>query len=137
MKRLFLICLALAALTCAATVAMAADIEAPEGPVEMKFPAEGNKYAPVQFLHHDGHLQYTDCKTCHHTWDGTSALLSCSSDGCHSDTSRENKREPTSYDSAFHARKADQSCVGCHQKVSKENKDSAAPTKCNDCHTRS
>ena len=137
MKRftfLALICMIMA-IGLAAATAMAAD--APTDPIEMKFPSDNNKYAPIMFEHHAKHLGLKDgCVSCHHKWDGASAVQGCRIEGCHSDTSKEMKKEPTSYDSAFHARNAPNSCVGCHTAQLKDNPDSKAPKKCNECHTK-
>ncbi len=137
MKRftmLALICMVMA-LGLAAASAMAAD--APSEAIEMKYPDDSNKYAPIMFEHHAKHLGLADgCKACHHKWDGAGAIQGCRVDGCHTDTSKEAKKEPTSYDSAFHARNAANSCVGCHSAQAKANPDCKAPTKCNDCHSK-
>jgi len=129
-----LVCLSMV-LAVALAAAIAAD--APADPIEMKYPGDDNKFAPIMFEHHEGHLGLADgCVSCHHTWDGAAEIQSCTAEGCHSDTSKEMKKEPTSYDSAFHARKSERSCVGCHSALVKENADSKAPKNCNDCHTK-
>ncbi|MBU1248520.1 MAG: cytochrome c3 family protein [Proteobacteria bacterium] len=136
MKRLTIIILACISMLCIATVALAV-APAPKDPVEMKFPADGNKYAPIMFVHHDRHLAVEgSCATCHHKWDGASAVTGCSVEGCHSDVSKENKKNPESYDSAFHSRTAPNSCVNCHTVTLKADPASKAPKKCNDCHTK-
>lgn len=137
MKRftiLALVCMTMA-LGLAATTALAAD--APSGAIEMKYPGDDNKYAPIMFEHHQQHLSLeSGCQACHHKWDGAGAIQGCRVEGCHSDTSKEHKKEPTSYDSAFHARNAANSCVGCHTAQIKDNPDSKAPKKCNECHSK-
>lgn len=120
-----------------AAAAFAATPPAPEAAVEMKFPGEKNKYAPIMFEHHDRHLAVEgSCVTCHHKWDGKSDITGCRVEGCHSDFSKANRKQPTSYDYAFHARKAANSCVGCHSATLKANPSSPAPKKCNDCHSK-
>lgn len=138
MKRLSILFLALVLTASFAAAAYAVAMpDAPKTAVEMKFPGDSNKYAPIMFEHHDRHLAVEgSCATCHHQWDGKSAITGCRVDGCHSDFSRENKKQPTSYDSAFHARKAANSCVGCHTAALKANPSSVAPKKCNDCHSK-
>jgi hypothetical protein len=138
MRRIIAIVLALSALLCfLATMALAAAPEAPGEALEMKYPGDQAKYAPIMFQHTEAHLGVEGgCETCHHTWDGQSEIASCSADGCHNDISRENKREPTSYDSAFHSRKAPNSCVGCHSAMLKADASFKGPKKCNDCHSR-
>lgn len=137
MRRIAIIAVALAALLCALTAVAIAAADAPKDAVEMKYPGERAKYAPIMFEHHAGHLGVEGgCVTCHHTWDGESAISTCDTEGCHNDTSRENKREPTSYDSAFHSRKAPNSCVGCHSAMLKADASFKGPKKCNDCHSK-
>lgn len=138
MKRLSIIFLALALIMSLAAAALAvAAPEAPKKAVEMKFPADTNKYAPIMFEHHDRHLAVEgSCVTCHHKWDGKGDIKGCRVDGCHSDTSKENKKQPTSYDSAFHLKSSGKSCVGCHTAQLKTNPESKAPKKCNDCHSK-
>ena len=135
MKRIAVLVLLCTSLALGAALAYAAD--APSGPVEMKFPGDNNKYAPIMFEHHAKHLGLEQgCQACHHKWDGSGEIKGCRVEGCHSDTSKEHKKEPTSYDSAFHARKAANSCVGCHSALGKDNADFKGPTKCNQCHTK-
>ncbi|WP_022663426.1 cytochrome c3 family protein [Paucidesulfovibrio longus] len=138
MRRIIVPVFVLTALFCllAASAALAAP-EAPKDPVEMKYPDDGNKYAPIMFMHTDKHLGVAGgCATCHHKWDGKAEITGCRVEGCHSDTSREMKREPTSYDSAFHSKDAKMSCVGCHTANLKDNPDFKGPKKCNDCHSK-
>jgi hypothetical protein len=137
MKRIAVVCMLCLGLLALAATALAASPPAPDSAVEMKFPGENNKYAPIMFEHHAAHLAVEgSCATCHHMWDGKSAITGCRVEGCHADTSKENKREPTSYDSAFHARNAANSCVGCHTATLKANPEAKSPKKCNDCHSK-
>lgn len=138
MKRLSIIFLALALTVSIAAAAFAVAMpDAPKEKVEMKFPGEKNKFAPIMFEHHDRHLAIEgSCVSCHHKWDGKSDITGCRVEGCHVDFSKANKKQPTSYDSGFHFRKSTKSCVGCHTATIKANKASVAPKKCNDCHTK-
>ncbi|MGE4292914.1 MAG: cytochrome c3 family protein [Desulfovibrio sp.] len=139
MRRIIVPVFALAALFCllAVSTALAVAPEAPKAPVEMKFPGPDNKYAPIMFEHHAQHLAVQGgCVTCHHKWDSKSAITGCRVEGCHSDTSKEMKREPTSYDSAFHSKTAANSCIGCHTAMLKDNPAFKGPKKCNDCHSK-
>lgn len=139
MKRIVLVTLACAALVLGLALAASAASgkDAPGKPVEMKFPGDGAKYAPIMFPHHAQHLAVKGgCETCHHKWDGKGEIKACASAGCHDDTSKANKKQPTSYDSAFHTRDSGHSCVGCHTAQLKENPASKAPKKCNECHSK-
>ncbi|MGE4553295.1 MAG: cytochrome c3 family protein [Desulfovibrionaceae bacterium] len=123
MKKLLLVSLMVAALFAAYTVAaLAAD--APAKPVEIKFLGDGAKYAPVMF-DHSKHAALK-CEDCHHKM-AESKDMKCTT--CHKDVTKENKKKPESFDSAFHA-KSTHSCVGCHKEMKK------GPTKCNECHSK-
>lgn len=126
MKKTLLITLMIVALLGAFTVSVAVSADAPAGDVEMKYPGEKTKYAPIKFSHAAHAAQA--CEDCHHK-----GMDDPKCTGCHSDYSKENKKNPESFDSAFHNKKSVHSCVGCHKKLGK---DSPAPTKCNDCHTK-
>lgn len=132
MKKTLLISMVTAALVCLFALPALYAVDAP-GDLSIKVPA-GVKATktPVAFSH-KGHAAL-DCKVCHHTWDGTSPIKKCDAAGCHIDTSKKGKKEPTSYYSAFHAGK-DHSCVGCHKALKKAKK-ATGPTKCSACHPK-
>lgn len=133
MKKTLLISMVTAALVCLFALPALYAVDAP-GDMVLKVPAGAKQTkAPVAFSH-KGHAA-VDCKTCHHTWDGSSAVKKCAAEGCHIDTSRKAKRKPTSFYSAFHARKSEASCVGCHKALKKEKK-ATGPTRCSECHPR-
>ncbi len=82
--------------------------------------------APVAFSHtvHEGY----ECAFCHHK----GGNVSCTSAGCHTDTSTKKltgATENVSFEAAFHI-KGDKSCVGCHRTLK------AGPTSCKDCHPK-
>ncbi len=97
----------------------------------------------VQFPHAD-HFMYS-CKKCHHTWDGTSPVSSCSAKGCHDQiTTPEKPLEKGKltdealkyYKYAYHKQ-----CKDCHLKINEENKKAEEakadlPTGCNACHPK-
>lgn len=124
MKKTLLITLMITALLGAFTVSVVVAADAPANDVEMKYPGDGAKYAPIMF----SHAKHADleCAKCHHKM-GESEDMKCTT--CHSDTSKKAKRDPEGYYQAFHG-KSDMSCVGCHKSMKK------GPTKCNDCHTK-
>ncbi|MEF2143804.1 MAG: cytochrome c3 family protein [Desulfovibrionaceae bacterium] len=137
MKKFVLLLAALAALTCLSALPALAATDAPKQAIEMKFPADSNKYGPIMFEHHAQHLALkAGCVACHHKWDGKAEITGCRVEGCHTDISKDKKREPTSYDSAFHSKNSLNSCIGCHTALLKDNPASKAPKKCNDCHTK-
>lgn len=125
MKRTLFVMLLAVALLGAFTLSVAMAADAPNKPVEIKFPGDKPKYGPMMFDHskHAG----LKCEECHHKL-AESKDMQCTS--CHKDVSKENKKNPESFDSAFHAKASSHSCVGCHKAMKK------GPTKCNDCHTK-
>lgn len=124
MKKTLLITLMITALLGVFTASMVAAADAPADGLEMKYPGEKAKYAPIKFNHSTHAAQ--KCEDCHHKM-GESDDMKCTS--CHADTSKAAKKEPTGYYSAFHA-KTGPSCLGCHKSMKK------GPKKCNDCHTK-
>ncbi|MEF2145787.1 MAG: cytochrome c3 family protein [Desulfovibrionaceae bacterium] len=125
MKRTLLITLLVAALMGVFALSVAVAADAPKGDVEIKFPGDKTKYGKLMFSHEKHAAQ--KCETCHHKM-AESKDMKCTT--CHKDTASANKKNPDSFDSAFHSKKAEASCVGCHAKMKK------GPTKCNDCHTK-
>ena len=117
-------------------------LEPPEG-------VQGQKSA-VEFPHGQ-HFAYA-CQDCHHKWDKASAIVSCTTSGCHDLTAMPEKAqqgaaaEPAMryFKSAFH-----ENCIGCHKKL-KAQLDKAEvslsapkvsvsgnlPTGCIECHPR-
>ena len=91
--------------------------------MEMVFPGDGAKYAPINFAHAKHAAQ--KCEDCHHKM-GESTDMKCTA--CHNNTA--DKKADDSFDKAFHDRKSNHSCVGCHTNLK------SGPTKCNDCHTK-
>ncbi len=120
-------------LSCLALVTMfyLPNLQATEAPADMTIkPIEGMKAtkSPVAFSH-KAHAA-TDCKVCHHKWDGSGEVKGCAAEGCHTDAV--DKKGEHSFYRAFHDMKSPNSCLGCH----KANKGKAGPTKCNDCHPK-
>lgn len=106
MKRVFSMMLACAAIVCfCAVAAMAAQA-----------PADGLKMAKTSknvVFNHSAH-KASDCKECHHTWDGAGAIKKCSDAGCH-DVFDKADKSVKSYYQAMHNKKAKLStCVSCH-----------------------
>ncbi len=121
----------------------------PMGVIELKPPPSVKpERSPVKFNHSE-HFTY-DCRTCHHKWEGTDKISSCTASNCH-DLLKAPKK-PTRYLAytkegikyykyAYH-----ESCIGCHKKLKEkqkklemsyaamEKKDTTLPTSCNDCH---
>ena len=130
MKKIIGIALSAAAIVClTAFVAMAADAPA-DG---LKMNHMGGK-APVVF-NHSKHAA-TDCKECHHKWDGAAAIQSCAAAGCHDVMDKKDKTEKSLYYVMHERKKAKQStCLSCHaEKATKENKKMMTGCKKSACH---
>lgn len=132
MKKTLLLSLLCAALVVA--FALPSLHAAPAAPADMVIkhftePLGKKAQAKVPFSH-TGHAQ-TDCKVCHHKWDGSAAVVGCASDGCHTDLKA--KKGDASLYMAFHA-KGDTSCQGCH-KAQKKAGQKTGPTSCKACHS--
>lgn len=127
MRKSLIVGLVSAALMCLMAAPAVFAVDAPADMV-LKAP-EGAKVtkAPVAFSHQTGHADI-DCKTCHHTWDGSSEVQPCSTSGCHDNV--KSKRGEDSFYAAFHDRKSVHSCVGCHKKEKK------GPKRCTECHPK-
>ncbi|MCG6909549.1 MAG: cytochrome c3 family protein [Deltaproteobacteria bacterium] len=114
-------------------------LEAPEG-------AETQR-SEVEFPH-SVHFDF-NCKRCHHTWDAESAILSCTTAGCHDLTAvpeggLKSGEAVRYYKSAFHG-----TCIGCHKEIKAHNREleksmatlreplqPSGPTGCIGCHPK-
>lgn len=110
------------------------------------------KRSPVEFPH-SRHFASVDCRTCHHTWQGTEIIKSCATSECHDVAVSPTKSEKGSvnpdlairyYKAAYH-----QMCIGCHKEIKIQNKQLEAsfkelketltipgPTSCIVCHPK-
>lgn len=130
MHRLILCTLALCAIILSASMAAAA-VDAPANNLRLG-PPDGMKATKtlVDFSHVTHDAAKVECVTCHHTWDGTSDVKSCSASGCHD---QPGKRGENTFYSAFHDKRSDKSCLGCH-KTAKKAGNKKVPTSCKSCH---
>lgn len=89
-------------------------------------------FGAIKFNH--GQHFNVACVTCHHTWDGKSQVQGCSAEGCHDNFTGQDGA--MSYFNAFHARDAEQSCVGCHKRKLAEGSKKIKTMPChnNSCH---
>ena len=129
MSRVLTITLTLCALLFGASLAMAA----PKAPGDLMIgpPASMKATKPlVNFPHARHEAAGVECVTCHHTWDGASAIQGCAAPGCHD---QPGKKESNAYYASFHS-KSDHSCLGCHKIMKKAGK--AVPVGCADCHKK-
>ena len=120
----------------------------PMGTITLEAPAGVDaQRAEVEFPH-SVHFDF-NCKECHHTWDGETAILSCTASGCHDLTQvpEEGFKPGESvayYKSAFH-----DACIGCHKSIKLRNKkleksmvslkgelQRSGPTGCTGCHPK-
>lgn len=108
-----------------------------------------SKKAPVEFPH-SRHFA-TDCKSCHHKWQGEEKIKGCQTSGCHDQAQAPKKAGSyLSYSDvaikyfkyAYH-----QACIGCHKEIKAKNKQlaqsyqvvkeqlpPAGPSGCIECH---
>ena len=122
----------------------------PLGTITLKAP-EGveSKKTPVEFPHAQ-HFQ-TDCKTCHHKWQGSEPIQSCTASGCHDQIKAAERSSSylsysdkaiTYYKYAYH-----KACIGCHKEIKVQNRKlaesyqvvneklpSVGPSGCTECH---
>ncbi|MFO7886399.1 MAG: cytochrome c3 family protein [Desulfobacteraceae bacterium] len=116
----------------------------PAGTMVLKAPPDfETRFNPVPFSHSQ-HFS-NPCKSCHHNWDGQSAVQGCATSGCHDQFwpeppgERSNQeKQLISMTGAYH-----KACRGCHYQQSKEI--SAAdqkacavttgPVSCDGCHS--
>jgi len=110
--------------------------------------------SPVDFPH-AAHFAHYDCKTCHHKWEGATAVQGCTASGCH-DLDKTPELTPGKkidrnlmakyYKNAFHGQ-----CIDCHKKLLIKNKEMEnavtagitkpeivvpGPTSCIKCHPK-
>ena len=110
------------------------------------------KRSPVDFPH-SRHFASVDCRTCHHTWQGTEPIKSCTASSCHDVTVSPTKSEKGTanpdlairyYKAGYH-----QLCIGCHKEINiqnikletsykelKETLTVPGPTSCIQCHPK-
>ena len=122
----------------------------PMGIITLRAP-EGveSKRSPVNFPH-ARHFQ-TDCRSCHHKWQGTEQIKGCMTSGCHDLTEAPEKASSylsysdvaiRYYKYAYH-----KACIGCHREIKAQNQalaesyqvvaeqlPSAGPSGCIECH---
>ena len=120
---------------CVLILASALAWAAVEAPADLKLgPPEGMKASKtlVDFSHDKHGEAKVECATCHHTWNGTSEVKSCSYAGCHD---QPGKKGETAFYVAFHAKKSEASCLGCH-KILKKSGNKIVPVSCKACHPK-
>ena len=122
----------------------------PLGTITLR-PLEGveSKRTPVEFPHAQ-HFQ-TDCRTCHHKWQGSEPIQGCTASGCHDQIKApERSSSYLSYSDvsikyfkyAYH-----KACIGCHKEIKVKNRKlaesyqvvqeqlpSVGPSGCIECH---
>ena len=107
------------------------------------------KKSPVEFPH-TRHFA-TDCKVCHHTWQGEEKIKSCTASNCHDQIKAPQKSKSylsysdvsiTYFKYAYH-----KMCIGCHREIKIQNLaleksyqieeeqiSAAGPSGCVECH---
>ena len=122
----------------------------PLGIITLK-PPEGveSKKSPVDFPH-ARHFE-TDCKTCHHKWQGAEKIKNCTTSGCHDQIKApERSSSYLSYSDVsikYYKYAYHKSCIGCHKEIKVKNRKLAesyqvvdekltvaGPSGCIECH---
>jgi hypothetical protein len=110
------------------------------------------KRSPVEFPH-SIHFASVDCRTCHHTWQGTEIIKGCATTDCHDVTvsptrTAKGRSNPDQairyYKTGYH-----QLCIGCHKEIKTQNLELESsykelketltvpgPTSCIQCHPK-
>jgi hypothetical protein len=124
----------------------------PLGEITLSPLVQEAKRAEVAFPH-AAHFNYS-CQECHHKWDKTSAIQSCTTAGCHDLQApptmddgkpiKDPKMKVRYFRNAYHEK-----CIGCHKEIKMENKAMEAtktalgeklsptgPTSCGQCHPK-
>jgi hypothetical protein len=124
----------------------------PMGNITLAPLSETAKRSEVSFPH-AVHFSYA-CQKCHHDWDGSSQIKSCSTSECHdlaqAPKTKDNKPVKEQLVSIRYYKKAYHDlCISCHKKIKMKNKaleasnasleaplPSTGPTGCNQCHPK-
>ncbi len=110
------------------------------------------KRSSVDFPH-SRHFASVDCRTCHHTWQGTEIIKSCTTSSCHdvmvSPTKSEKGRANPDLAIRYYKTGYHQMCIGCHKEIRIQNKQLEisfkelketltipGPTGCIQCHPK-
>ena len=124
----------------------------PMGIIELKPPEGAEQTKSTVEFPHSRHFA-TDCKVCHHTWEGTANIQGCMVSGCHDQTSAPQKSghylsysdvSIKYYKYAYH-----KACIGCHKEIKAKNLEmaksyqvideqlpSVGPSGCIECHPK-
>ena len=134
MRKLLCVSLACAVMVCffALPGLNAADAPADGMKMDNYQPAKKNL---VVIFNHSTH-KTSECKECHHKWDGKGKVAGCSSAGCHDVYDKKDKTEK-SYYKIIHKKCALSTCVTCHKDhagADKAKKKELAGCKKSKCH---
>lgn len=108
-----------------------------EMPEKVILEACGDTKAPVTFDHKAHSEKVEGCVTCHHTQkdltvDADMTVETCVS--CH--LTPEDSETPVCSEKSLKKNPMHIACVGCHKALKKEDAETAAPTKCKQCHPK-
>jgi len=120
----------------------------PMGTITLEAPAGVDaQRAEVEFPH-SVHFDF-NCKECHHTWDGETAILSCTASGCHDLTQVPEEGFKPGESVAYYKSAFQDACIGCHKSIKLRNKkleksmvslegelQRSGPTGCTGCHPK-
>ena len=90
------------------------------GTISLKAPADVEPQRSEVNFPHGVHFDY-NCKACHHTWNGKTAISGCTASGCHDSSTSLLKTDKAQnyryFKNAFHDK-----CIACHKEITVANK---------------
>ena len=101
------------------------ELTIPLGNLSVSAPSDAEITLPDSLFPHNRHMTYS-CDTCHHKWDYTEDLQSCTASGCHDLAKAPEKSVKDGayteesiryYKYAYH-----QMCRGCHREINAQNR---------------
>lgn len=126
----------------------------PMGKMTLEPPESVDAQRSAVGFRHTVHMGLFECRTCHHTWEGDTAIQGCMTSGCHDleeyPTPKEGEELDESlvaqyYKNAYHGQ-----CIGCHKEIHIKNEKieekiwwpwekrprviMPGPTSCSECH---
>jgi hypothetical protein len=120
----------------------------PMGSIELQPPEGVEPQRESVMFPHSGHFGF-NCQTCHHQWDGSAPVQSCTTSGCHDSVEPPPDPADTSaavlyFKNAYHGQ-----CIDCHREMKRqiqnlersgrtleEDIPSTGPTSCVGCHPK-
>jgi hypothetical protein len=148
-----MVCLVVALIFCV-TMGIFAEVDAddemciPLGEIILEPPDTIEAKRSAVAFPHGVHFTYA-CQECHHAWDMESAIVGCTTSGCHDLTESPKKTDPKEEDLLYYKTAFHSNCIGCHKEIKVKNKaietkighlpdniPATGPTGCVECHPK-